>query len=48
MAEASSLIPASVLRGLTDKLYEKRKKAAVTVLVFDLSVVFLFSVDMFS
>ncbi|CAL9184035.1 unnamed protein product [Musa hybrid cultivar] len=31
MAEASSLIPASVLRNLTDKLYEKRKKAAVTI-----------------
>ncbi|XP_065041682.1 protein VAC14 homolog [Musa acuminata AAA Group] len=31
MAEASSLIPASVLRNLTDKQYEKRKKAAVTI-----------------
>ncbi|KAJ8476278.1 hypothetical protein OPV22_020005 [Ensete ventricosum] len=31
MAEASSLIPASVLRSLIDKLYEKRKNAAVTI-----------------
>ncbi|RZS24431.1 hypothetical protein BHM03_00057499 [Ensete ventricosum] len=45
MAEASSLIPASVLRSLIDKLYEKRKNAAVTVSVFDLSVVFLFSIQ---
>ncbi|RWW53248.1 hypothetical protein BHE74_00040278 [Ensete ventricosum] len=36
MAEASSLIPASVLRNLIDKLYEKRKNAAVTVSIQDI------------
>ncbi|RRT85624.1 hypothetical protein B296_00008884 [Ensete ventricosum] len=33
MAEASSLIPASVLRSLIDKLYEKRKNAAIQDIV---------------
>lgn len=31
MAEALSVIPASVLRNLSDKLYEKRKNAALEV-----------------
>lgn len=30
--EALSVIPASVLRNLSDKLYEKRKNAALEVL----------------
>lgn len=33
MAEALSVIPASVLRNLSDKLYEKRKNAALEVSV---------------
>lgn len=32
MADALSAIPASVLRNLADKLYEKRKNAALEVL----------------
>lgn len=31
MADALSVIPASVLRNLSDKLYEKRKNAALEV-----------------
>jgi len=31
MADALSIIPASVLRNLADKLYEKRKTAALEV-----------------
>lgn len=31
MADALSVIPASVLRNLADKLYEKRKNAALEV-----------------
>jgi len=31
MADALSLIPAAVLRNLADKLYEKRKNAALDV-----------------
>lgn len=31
MADALSIIPASVLRNLADKLYEKRKNAAIEV-----------------
>jgi len=31
MADALSIIPASVLRNLADKLYEKRKNAALEV-----------------
>lgn len=31
MADALSAIPASVLRNLADKLYEKRKNAALEV-----------------
>lgn len=31
MADASSAIPAAVLRNLSDKLYEKRKNAALEV-----------------
>lgn len=31
MAEALSVIPAAVLRNLSDKLYEKRKNAALEV-----------------
>ncbi|URE13240.1 hypothetical protein MUK42_23483 [Musa troglodytarum] len=55
MAEASSLIPASVLRSLTDKQYEKRKKAAMTIqdivgkLVFEQEVKKILAViDMFA
>lgn len=31
MADALSVIPAAVLRNLSDKLYEKRKNAALEV-----------------
>jgi len=31
MVDALSVIPASVLRNLSDKLYEKRKNAAIEV-----------------
>lgn len=31
MADALSVIPASVVRNLSDKLYEKRKNAALEV-----------------
>ncbi|CAL9118766.1 unnamed protein product [Musa textilis] len=55
MAEASSLIPASVLRSLTDKQHEKRKKAAMTIqdivgkLVFEQEVKKILAViDMFA
>lgn len=34
MADALSAIPAAVLRNLSDKLYEKRKNAALEVLYF--------------
>lgn len=33
MADGLTAIPASVLRNLADKLYEKRKNAALEVLV---------------
>lgn len=33
MADAFSAIPAAVLRNLSDKLYEKRKNAAIEVRV---------------
>lgn len=34
MADAVSIIPAAVLRSITDKLYEKRKVAALEVCVY--------------
>lgn len=36
MADALSVIPAAVLRNLADKLYEKRKNAALEVFFFSL------------
>lgn len=40
MADAVSAIPASVLRNLADKLYEKRKNAALEVIHFVLDLLF--------
>lgn len=34
MADGLTVIPASVLRNLSDKLYEKRKNAALEVLFY--------------
>lgn len=34
MADALTVIPAAVLRNLSDKLYEKRKNAALEVCLF--------------
>jgi uncharacterized membrane protein len=47
MAEALSVMPAAVLRNLADKLYEKRKNAALEVLfsVFFIVIFVFFFVD---
>lgn len=41
MADAFSIVPAAVLRNLYDKLYEKRKNAALEVFDFRFFEIFL-------
>ena len=43
--DALSVIPAAVLRNLSDKLYEKRKNAALEVSFYLLSRVFGLDLD---
>lgn len=43
MADALSVIPAAVLRNLADKLYEKRKNAALEVSLLNRSMNFIFN-----
>jgi hypothetical protein len=47
MTDAASLLSASVLRNLADKLYEKRKNAALEVR-FSLCQSVMFSISRFS
>jgi hypothetical protein len=44
MADALSSIPAAVLRNLADKLYEKRKNAALEVYPLPLLIFDVFSI----
>jgi hypothetical protein len=44
MADALSSIPAAVLRNLADKLYEKRKNAALEVYPLPLLIFDIFSI----
>lgn len=43
MADALSVVPAAVLRNLSDKLYEKRKNAALEVHKLHMQIILLAS-----